>query len=229
MIGCSKVRRVACRNWRSRPWRPAGAVLGVAGDRVVDGGEMDADLVGSAGIEAGSKQGVCRQQLDHLEVGARLARAGAPTALRVRRRRWRPSGASIGAAARVELPSTRADVLACRPPLALDLRREGRMRVARCARPPSGPEVSRSSRCTIPGRSASPPPRRPRRASRRGSACCGTAPGGRRGRPACQTAISARRPCGRPAVSAQSADSASGRAVENEQPRPRRRSPRRRG
>src|SRR4051794_6006639 len=54
----------------------AGAVLGIAGHGVVDCGEVDSDLVGSACLQPGLDERVGGQPLDHLEAGARLARAG---------------------------------------------------------------------------------------------------------------------------------------------------------
>jgi hypothetical protein len=55
----------------------ARAVLGIAGDRVADGGEVDPDLMRAPGLEPCADEGVGRKGLDRLEVGPRLARAGA--------------------------------------------------------------------------------------------------------------------------------------------------------
>src|SRR2546430_10046342 len=53
----------------------ATSVLGVAGHRVPDRGEVDPDLVRAPGLEACRGEGVGRQGLDHLEVGAGLTGA----------------------------------------------------------------------------------------------------------------------------------------------------------
>ena len=85
------------------------AVAGVAGDRMADRGEVGADLVRAAGLEARLDQGVGGQRLEHREVGARRrARRGrAPT--RFSGARWsRPSGASIVPERERGRPSTRA-------------------------------------------------------------------------------------------------------------------------
>ena len=52
----------------------AGAVLKVAADGVADRGQVDADLVGSAGLEYDAEERRGREQLLDLEVGAGLAR-----------------------------------------------------------------------------------------------------------------------------------------------------------
>ena len=56
---------------------PGMPVARVARDRVADRGEVGADLVGAAGLQAHLDQGVRRQQLEHPEVGAGLARRAA--------------------------------------------------------------------------------------------------------------------------------------------------------
>ena len=77
-----------------------GAVLGVAGHRVADRGEVDADLVGAAGLEAGSDQGV-RGKSSITSKWVRASREPAPwTAIRVRRRRCRGRRRVDGAALR---------------------------------------------------------------------------------------------------------------------------------
>src|SRR5262245_4759164 len=53
------------------------AVCGVPDQRVIDRAEVGADLVRAAGLEAGLDQGLAREQLDHGEVGPRLAGRGA--------------------------------------------------------------------------------------------------------------------------------------------------------
>ena len=53
------------------------SVSGVAGDRMADGREVDADLMGATRLEPHLEQGGARQRLDDGEVGQRLA---APTA-----------------------------------------------------------------------------------------------------------------------------------------------------
>ena len=50
------------------------AVDGISGDRQVDRGEVDADLVGPARLEPDVEQRVARQELTHIEVGDRIAR-----------------------------------------------------------------------------------------------------------------------------------------------------------
>ena len=53
------------------------AVGRVAGQRVADRGEVGADLVGAAGLQARLEVGLGGEQLEHLEVGAGLPRGGA--------------------------------------------------------------------------------------------------------------------------------------------------------
>src|SRR3954470_14168358 len=48
----------------------------VAGDREIDGAEVDADLVRPPGLEPHTEERVARQELDQLEVRHRLARRG---------------------------------------------------------------------------------------------------------------------------------------------------------
>ena len=50
------------------------AVRGIAGDRQVDRGEMDADLMGAASLEPDAEERMARQELLELEVGHRRAR-----------------------------------------------------------------------------------------------------------------------------------------------------------
>jgi hypothetical protein len=52
---------------------PGPSVDAVAGDREIDRGEVDANLMGAAGLESDVKQGVPRQQLRQLEVRDRVA------------------------------------------------------------------------------------------------------------------------------------------------------------
>ena len=56
---------------------PRAAVGRVAGQRVADRGEVGADLVGAAGLQPRLQVALARQQLEHLEMGARLPRGGA--------------------------------------------------------------------------------------------------------------------------------------------------------
>jgi hypothetical protein len=56
-----------------KPVAPSCAVFGVPGYRMPNRCEVNPDLVRAARFEAGVSQGVARQGLDHLEVGARLA------------------------------------------------------------------------------------------------------------------------------------------------------------
>ena len=113
VTGCAKASRAACRNWRSRPRRPRRPVLGVADDRVIDGLQVGADLVGAPGLQAHAQQRGARQRLLDLEVRHRRARivgvgrhprAHAPVAPQRARRSCRcaPAGAPRPA------PGTRA-------------------------------------------------------------------------------------------------------------------------
>ena len=77
VTGCSNASRVACRNWRSQPEAPGGAVLGVAAHRVSDRLHVHADLVGAPGLEPQAQQRAVRERALEREVRARLARAGA--------------------------------------------------------------------------------------------------------------------------------------------------------
>ena len=148
------------------PEAPGRAVVGVAGDRVADRLEVGADLVGAAGLERHPQQRGSRgQRALEREVGDGLARAvgvgrheGADAAVAAERRVDR-------AGARGRQPVDEREVLAAH--------RAGgeRGRAARGAPPPclattSRPEVSRSSRWTIPARPGSSPP-----AARPASAC----------------------------------------------------------
>ena len=75
--GWSKASRWAWRNWRSKPYLLAAPVGRVADQRVPDRGEVGADLVRAAGLQAGLEVGLGAEQLEHLEMGAGLARGGA--------------------------------------------------------------------------------------------------------------------------------------------------------
>ena len=151
-----------CRNWRSSPWRPACAVARVAGDRVADRGEVGADLVRAPGLEARLDQRVGRQQLEHLEVGAGLARAAPADRPPLRR-------PVVAAERRVDRPRARP-----RPPL--DQRQVGRARPrGALISPRAGGAPRRRGRrpsarrcpCRAGGRSPAAPGPRRRRAARR--------------------------------------------------------------
>ncbi len=74
VIGWVKERRWEWRNWRSRPYLHRPPVGLVADQRVADGGEVGADLVGAAGLELRLEVGLGSEQLEHLEMGPRVAR-----------------------------------------------------------------------------------------------------------------------------------------------------------
>ena len=142
------------------------AVLGVAGDRMADRQQVRADLVRAARSRA-ARAAACRCGSARSTSKCVIASRGSSVSveIRVRTRRSRPSGASI-----VPAPRRRA-ALDEREVLAHELAR-GEQRLAaprgpaRCARRRAGPDVSRSSRCTMPARSGSSPP-----ATRPASAC----------------------------------------------------------
>ena len=155
--GCANASRAACRNWRSRPSAPGGAVLRVAGDRVADRQQVRADLVRAAGLEPHAQQlssGSARSISKWV-----IASRGSSVSVerRVRTRRSRPSGASIVPA---QAPAggprrargTRARSRA-RASAAVQRRVGGASRAST-----SRPDVSRSRRWTTPGRSGSSPP-----------------------------------------------------------------------
>ena len=139
------------------PVAPRVPVARIARDRMADRGEVGADLVRAAGLQARLDQGVGRQQLEHLEVGARLARRAAAD---------RPAlgGAVVAPQRGVDRPRSRARMAldqrqVVAPHLArLDLRASRRWASSVRATTIS-PEVSLSRRWTIPGRSG--PRRRP--------------------------------------------------------------------
>ena len=154
--GCSNASRPAWRNCRSSPRSPRDAVGPVARDRQVDRREMDADLVRPPRLERDAEQRVAPEQLVDLEVRHRFARRVGVERVPLRvaavaadrrldralRERGRPT-----TSARYSRVSSRTRTSSCR---------------RRCASgeraTTSRPEVSRSSRCTIPGRSGSSPP-----------------------------------------------------------------------
>ena len=128
------------------------AVARVAGDRVADRGEVGADLVRAAGLQARLDQGVGRQRLEHREVGAR--RRGR----RGRGRRASRARGGRGRAARRSSPCASAG--GPRPAPGRRGSTSRRLIIAasrRCASSSRAtiisPEVSWSSRWTIPGRS----------------------------------------------------------------------------
>ena len=142
--------------------------------------------------------------------------------MRVRTRRSRPSGASIVPRAGRRAALDEREVLA-RDRRARAARPAARAWTASLRATTSSPEVSRSSRCTIPGRSGSSPAgdaarERLRERARRGA----RAPGARRRRPACRRRAGARprrRPRTAPAAtSAPAPRRASARRVDRSPP-----------
>ena len=141
-------------------------VLRVAADRMADRREVRADLVGAAGLEPDAQQ--CRggQPLDHLEAGDRRARA-------VAARRYHRAARAIAADRGVD----RAARASGWPVTSARYSRRTSRAWISCLTSAawassvfattSSPDVSRSSRCTMPARSGSgPPAARPRSASR---------------------------------------------------------------
>ena len=165
----------------------------VAAHRMADRREVGADLVGAAGLEPHAQQRGARQRLHDLEVGDRAAgacRCASTSTVRV---------AAVAADRRVDRaaaasgrPVDERQVLALRP------RARGSAPAARGGPPrtcatTSSPEVSRSRRWTIPGRSGSAPPaRRGRPAPARASPVGGRAPGAPPRRRACRPPSGAR-------------------------------------
>ena len=167
--GCLNITSAEWRNWRSRPIRrphPA-AVSGVAAPRA-DRGQVSPDLVGASCLEAYAQQCGAREALQHAEVrhgplgpvGAG-GHDGAAAAVAAERRVDRAADRRRGGR-----PRARGVLPAHLPRANRLLERAVRLlERATISRP-----VSRSSRCTMPGRSGSgrPPPRAPpwpRRAS----------------------------------------------------------------
>ena len=133
------------------------AVDRVAADRQVDRGEVDADLVRAPGLERDAQERVPRQQLLDLEVRDRLARRVGVERVPQRVAPVAPDRGVDRAAPRPRPADDEREVLARRA------RATGRAPASRrCASgeraTTSRPEVSRSSRWTIPGRSGSSPP-----------------------------------------------------------------------
>ena len=157
MTGWSNASRAACRNWRSSPQQ---ARRGRTRGRPPPDGRSPAGAPGSGACvpsPAHAQQRGARQGALEREVRARLARAGAADG-------HPRAHARVAADGRVDRPGPRGRAaLDERQVFAFDL-------PLRRARPAAGggprslrattirPEVSRSSRCTIPARSGSPPP-----------------------------------------------------------------------
>ena len=174
---------------RAPEHRIRAAVHGVADDRMADRGEMDANLMRAAGAQRELEHGRAGEALDHPEVGDRFATAfddGHAPAGRAgdarSARRWCPvsSRKPPCTSAQYVRPSVRS--LSCR----------ARLRwAASVLATTSSPLVSRSSRCTIPARSAAAEqrPRRPALLERRRRACRwdGRARGARPARTACRS------------------------------------------
>ena len=147
------------------PVAAGAAVLRVARDRVPDGLHVRADLMRAARLQPHAQQRVRGQRPLDDEVGDRGARlvrlggdAGAHAAVAAERGVDRP--APRRRAARRRAPGTRA-AIARSAICALSAAWAAASRAST-----SRPEVSRSSRCTTPGRSGSSPP-----ATRPASAC----------------------------------------------------------
>ena len=137
------------------------AVGRIPGDRKVDRGEVDADLVRPTGLEPDVEEGMLGKGLDDLEPGHRLAAARPCRASawsgRGDRDRWRRRCARCASAAAL----ARARGTGARPRDDVS-RPEARTNASSERATTSSPEVSRSSRWTIPGRSGSSPPAAPR-------------------------------------------------------------------
>ena len=123
-----------------------------------DLGQVGADLVGAAGLQAHVQERGRGQLLDHREVGHRRPwPARCRWSAGARRRRSRPSGASM-------VPDGRRR--ACPPPAPGSGARAPGRRSPACRRSKAGsdlattirPDVSRSRRWTMPGRAGSSPP-----------------------------------------------------------------------
>ena len=178
VTGCANASRAACRNCRRSPYSPAVPYCGIAAHRMADRRHVDADLVRAPGLERDPQQRRRRQQALELEVRpglARLCRCRSTSApgRADRGRSARRSCRSAPPGGRRPAPGTRA-AAGARTSSAFSARWTASLLATT-----SSPEVSRSSRCTIPARQTSSPPaapsgRAPARASRSG----GRAPGG---------------------------------------------------
>ena len=96
VTGCGKASRAACRNWRSRPWRPGRAV--VAGRRRPDGrSPAGARGSGACGRSRAARAAACRRAAPRSTSKWVIASRGSSVSveIRVRTRRSRPSGASM--------------------------------------------------------------------------------------------------------------------------------------
>ena len=163
VAGWSKRNAEAWRNGRRSSdsgQRPAPAVDVVADHRVADGGQVDPDLMGPTGLERDGEEG-CRMgrreaPLDPV-AGPGRVRPCRWTAIRVGTRADRPMGASTtplsrSTSRRAPVPGRSARP-GDRPSWATRATRAGSVRATTIS-----PEVPRSRRCTMPGRSASAPP-----------------------------------------------------------------------
>ena len=134
----------------------AAAVDAVPDDRVADRLQVHPDLVGPPGLEAGLEQREAPEVLEAAQVGHRLAPVGGAD----RHARAAPAGR----ARRAGRSSARAGRRRARGPgsggrpAGRAASAAGAGAPARSGPPPAGPEVSRSSRWTMPGRVGSPPP-----------------------------------------------------------------------
>ena len=133
------------------------AVLRVAAHRVLDGGQVDPDLVGATGVQDHPQQRRARGACRSISKCVRASRGSSVSIdMSTRSWRWRPIGASIVPVRAGGRPSTSARYSRCSRCAASSALS------ARCTSSDlattSSPEVSRSSRCTIPARYGSSPP-----------------------------------------------------------------------
>ncbi len=160
VTGCLNRRRCACRNWRSSPRSPLDTVQGIARYGKVDRGQVDPDLVCPPRLQRDVEERMLRRRLHDLEVGHGLA--GLVGVERTPRRvAARAADRSVDPTrARARMPSHQRQVSA------LDLTTTNgipKSRIRRSDRVATrSPDVSRSRRWTMPGRSGSSPPRAPR-------------------------------------------------------------------
>ena len=157
VTGWRKESRPACRNWRASAVADRSAVGDVAHHRMADRRHVDADLMGAAGVEHDPQQCLAAQQLDDLEVRAGLPAAAADD-------RHQRAVVGIAADRRLDRAGPRAPGCRRRARGTHGAARAPRAAPSAAGAPPrprattSRPEVSRSSRWTIPARTGSSPP-----------------------------------------------------------------------